>query len=78
MELSTTSEIRTIEPHGSGFAIPMLMTLDDLQSALNVDLTDPNGQTVATNLITAVTQAFAHYVDFPLEQTTGVNLKDLE
>lgn len=57
----------------------MLITLDDLQSALNVDLTDPNGQTVATNLITAAQAEAEAILGFPLEArlvTTYFNGED--
>jgi hypothetical protein len=50
----------------------MLLTYQELQSALNIDLTDPNGQALADSLIEA-TQALISgpaYLGFPVEQAT--------
>lgn len=48
----------------------MLLTYTDLQPALNIDLTDPNGQELATALIAAAQALFSgpNYLGFPIEQ----------
>lgn len=44
-----------------------LLNIDDLQQALNIDLSDPNGQAVATDLIAAAVAYIEKQVDFKLE-----------
>jgi hypothetical protein len=46
----------------------MLITYSDLQSALNIDLTDPNGQEVATELIASTQEWLSNQLGFPVEE----------
>jgi hypothetical protein len=56
----------------------MLVTYTDIRKALNIDLTDPNGQSLATSLInTAVAYAEAQ-VGHPLEEATVTGYFDGE
>jgi hypothetical protein len=48
----------------------MLLTYLDIQAALNIDLTAPNGQTLATSLIASATAYVENALGFPLEETT--------
>lgn len=48
----------------------MLITTDDLQSTLNLDLTDPNGQDTATTLIVSATAWLAKAIGYPIEEAT--------
>lgn len=50
----------------------MLVTLDNLQAGLNIDLTDPNGQTLSTSLVTAATGYLEKALGFPLEERQEV------
>lgn len=47
-----------------------LLTYPDLQEALNIDLTDPNGQTIATSLISAAVSQVEKALGYPLEQSS--------
>jgi hypothetical protein len=49
----------------------MLLTYQDLQPALNIDLTDPNGQELADSLIEAAQALFSGplFLNFPIEQS---------
>ncbi len=47
-----------------------LLTPTDIQAALNIDLTDPNGQALATSLIAAAVAYVESALGFPLEATT--------
>lgn len=42
-----------------------LLTPEDIQAALNIDLTTPNGQTLATSLIAAATSSIEQMLGFP-------------
>jgi hypothetical protein len=56
----------------------MLLTYQDLQPALNIDLTDPNGQELADSLI-AATQALLSgpsMLGFPIEQASTTESAD--
>lgn len=46
-----------------------LLTFDDIQAALNIDLTNPNGQERATDLIEVAIATAEREVGYPLEQT---------
>lgn len=56
----------------------MLLTYQDLQSALNIDLTDPNGQELATALIAAAQALFSGplYLTFPIEASSVTEYHD--
>jgi len=45
-----------------------LLTPEDIQAALNIDLSTPNGQTLATSLIAAATAYIEQAVGYPLEE----------
>lgn len=47
-----------------------LLTSDDIQSTLNIDLTDPNGQDTATTLIVSATAWLARAIGYPIEEAT--------
>lgn len=47
-----------------------LLTYLDIQAALNIDLTDPNGQALATSLIGSAVAYVETLLGFPLEETT--------
>lgn len=49
-----------------------LISFEDVQEERNIDLTDPNGQVVATKLIEAATAWISRYVGYPIEQDTHV------
>ncbi len=47
-----------------------LLIPTDTQAALNIDLTDPNGQALATSLIASAVAYVEGAVGYPLEQAT--------
>ncbi len=44
-----------------------LVTFAEIESERNIDLTDPQGQAIATTLIAGLTAAVAKYVGYPIE-----------
>lgn len=55
-----------------------LLTYNDIQEALNIDLTSPNGQSLATSLIAAAVSYAEQVVGFPLEAATVTEYFDGE
>jgi len=47
------------------------MTSTDIQAALNIDLTDPNGQALATSLISSAVAYVEAVLGDPLEERAG-------
>jgi hypothetical protein len=56
----------------------MLLTYDDIQSALNIDLTDPNGQALATSLIAAAVAYVENALGYSLEEAETTEYFDGE
>lgn len=57
--------------------MPLLLP-EDLQATLNIDLTDPNGQALATSLIATSTTFVSKYLGYPLEQSSQTTFFDGE
>lgn len=55
-----------------------LLQPTDIQAALNIDVTDPNGQTLATSLITAAAAYVEAALAYPLEEKQVVTYFDGE
>ncbi len=55
-----------------------LLTPTDIQAALNIDLTIPNGQTLATSLIAAAVSSVEQMLGFPLEESSQTSYFDGE
>lgn len=53
-----------------------LLTPEDIQAALNIDLSTPNGQTLATSLIAAAVAYVEQAVGYPLEEAETVTYFD--
>jgi hypothetical protein len=53
-----------------------LLSIDDLQAALNIDLTDPNGQAIATDLIAAAVAWVERTVGYHLEAESRTSYFD--
>ena len=58
---------------GCWHTLMALFTYEDVQAQRNIDLTDPNGQELTTNLIEAATAWVSRYVGYGIEQAERIH-----
>lgn len=63
---------------GEQYTYMALLTPEDIQAALNIDLTDPNGQALATSLIVSAVAFVETALGYPIEQRQQVTYFDGE